>query len=216
MSTMNSPSMPPTSSDFNMPTEPPAWPKVIGIISIVLGSLGTICGVCGAVMNLSMGAFMEWAAKMQAQGPQGGGAKLPTTPLPAELTPHALSIVSAIGWPIGTIVLIVAGITLLRRAASGRTLHLVYAVISILFTLMGVGGAAIYQGTASKYIAANPTDDWAQFFSQQSGGPSGQLLQALVISCVAIIYPAFCLVWFGAMKRTQRDMTGGFSQDPIV
>lgn len=216
MSQLNQPPMPPTSSDFSLPAEPPSWPKVIGIISIVWGSLGTLCGICGAVMTVAMGPFMQWAAKMQAQAPQRGGPTLPTTAIPSELTPNGLQMVSAFFWPIATILLIVAGISLLKRAAAGRTLHLASGAISAVFTLVGLAGAFMYQQSASKFIAANSSDAWAQFFSQQSGGPSGQLFQAGFIACVGLLYPAFCLVWFGAMKRTHRDMTGGFEQEPIV
>ena len=110
--------VPSMTSDFQLSGEPPAWPKGVGIISIVLGSLGTVCGLCIAVFTFAMQPFMQKMGELQAQGGGArGGPVIPTTPMPAELSPGILSIVAAVFWPIGTILLIVAGISTVRRAA---------------------------------------------------------------------------------------------------
>lgn len=43
--------------DFEVPQSPPAWPKVIGVISIVLGSLGILTNLWGAVAPFLMDAM---------------------------------------------------------------------------------------------------------------------------------------------------------------
>ena len=216
MSQMGSESTPPMSGDFSMPAEPAAWPKVIGIISIVWGSLGILCGLCMGGIIVAMGPFLEWAAKMQAQGggPRGGQQQMPTTPFPVELRPPALSVVSAIAWPIGAIILLVAGIMLVKRSASARMAHLVYAVFSGTMTVVGLLGAYQSQSAVNSFLQAHPDDPWAKFF-QQSGGGSSQFVQAAVGGCIALIYPAFCLIWFGMVKRRPEDM-GPRAEEPLV
>ena len=201
-------------SDFHLTGEPPAWPKVVGIISIVLGSLGTVCGLCIAVFTFAMPAFMQKMGDLQAQGGGArGGPVIPTTPMPAELSPGALSTVAAIFWPIGTILLIVAGISTLRRAAGGKMLHLGYGTLSLLFTLVGLAGAYQYQGATSGFFSAHPDDPWTKFFMAQ-GGMGSQFVQAIGMTCVSAIYPIFCLVWFGAMGK--RPEAGAALQEPLV
>lgn len=206
------------SGDFNMPTEPPAWPKVVGIISIVLGSLGTVCGLCMAVFSMAMAPFMQKMGELQQQaqangGGGRGGPEIPSTPMPPELTPGALSIVSAVFWPIGTILLIVAGIATVKRAAKGRALHLGYAGVSLLFTLVGLGGAFMYQSASSGFLSSHPDDPWSKFFNGQ-GGMQNQIPQALGLVCFSAIYPIFCIVWFGPMGK--RPEIGAALQEPVV
>ena len=112
MSQMNTPQV---SSDFDMPSAPPAWPKVVGIISIVLASLGLVCGVCGLIQNGM--AFAQGGAEMQM--PEGKTMQMPA--------PSLLSIVlMALGW-LWSLMLLTAGIMTVKRRANGRTLHIVYA-----------------------------------------------------------------------------------------
>jgi hypothetical protein len=205
-----------TSSDFHLTTsgEPPAWPKVVGIISIVLGSLGTVCGLCIAVFSFAMKPFMQKMGELQAQGGGArGGPMIPSTPMPAELSPGTLSVISALFWPIGTIILIVAGISTVRRAAGGRTMHLGYAGLSLLFTLVGLAGAYQYQTATTQFFSAHPDDPWTKFFMAQ-GGMGTQLVQAIGMTCVSAIYPIFCIVWFGVMGK--RPEAGALIQEPLV
>ena len=80
--------LPPTESAFDMPmpAEPPAWPKVVGIISIVWASLGLLCGVCGTGWLLYMPTF---AKSMEAQmGPMPPAM----SPSPAQLALMVLGV----------------------------------------------------------------------------------------------------------------------------
>jgi hypothetical protein len=206
------------SNEFNVPTEPPAWPKVVGIISIVLGSLGTVCGLCIAVFTFSMGAFMQKMGELQqqgqAQGGRAGGPMIPTTPMPPEFAPGPLSMVSAVFWPLGTILLIIAGIATVKRAANGRPLHLGYAGASLLFTLIGLVGAFMYQSSSHAFLAAHPDDPWSQFFSSSQGGMQNQIPQAVGMTCFSAIYPIFCIVWFGPLGK--RPEAGAPLPEPLM
>ena len=206
--------VPSMTSDFQLSGEPPAWPKVVGIISIVLSALGVICGLCGAVFILGMSSFMQKFGEMQAQGGGArGGPVIPTTPMPVELAPGVLSVVSVIVGPIGSIVLLIAGIATVRRVASGRMLHLAYVGISVLAIVIGLIGAYQYQSTGVAFLAAHPDDPWSKMFAAQ-GGMGRQFLQSMAISCVTAIYPIFCLVWFGVMGK--RPEVGAVIQEPLV
>src|SRR3954468_11066775 len=107
--------MPPVDPVLDMPLldEPPAWPKVIGIISIVVASLGLACGVCG-LANIALLPVMENMTKDKLG------------PMPAIMKPTGLQMalgVVQMGWPA---LLLGAGIATVRRRYSGRTMHLVY------------------------------------------------------------------------------------------
>jgi small-conductance mechanosensitive channel len=200
MSTMNSPSMPPTSSDFNMPAEPPAWPKVIGIISIVWGSLGVFCNACGLIGQAGGSFFLNMMPpaqqeQMKAQMAAGGVAQIAVYAL--------ASLLAAM--------LIVAGVLVLKRNILGRTLHLVYGVLAIILTIIGT---LVALGGVQAQLAAMANDPNLPA-AQAAGARMGVYIGLVIGVCIGIAYPAFCLIWF-MMKRTHRDMTGGFSQDPIV
>lgn len=187
--------------------DPPTWPTAIGVISTVVGSLGIICGVCTAVGSLATGRFMEWAAKMQAQG-QGAsrGAAMPTGPFPRELEPNALQAVSMLSTPLTSALLIVAGVALLRRRPVARTMHLAYAVASIAMTALYLVGSFLHQSAQQEFLARNPGDEWGKFMTQQQGGPAGALVGSAVTSCVYLVFPLFVLLWFLAIKRRPEDL----------
>jgi hypothetical protein len=207
---MNPPMMP-----NDLPAEPPAWPKAIGIFSIVWGSLAVICGVCGAIAVLSMDQIFQWAANMQAQSGRPAPQGFPSGPMPHELKMNAIQLIGAFISPIGGILLLAAGIFLVQRKPPARPLHLSYAITSLLGTLLGFVGSYFYMQSVSKYIASNPSDAWATFMGQQGGGPQLQFVQALVVTVIAVIYPTFVLLWFLFVKKCAADM-GRIDRDTYV
>lgn len=201
MSQMNTPSMPPTSSDFSMPAEPPSWPKVIGIISIVWGSLGLFCNACGMISQLGGNAMIgmmppEQQEAMKAQMAAAG---------PAQLAIYVFGILI-------TILLIVAGVLTLQRRPLGRLLHLAYGGLAVVLTL--ISAVVTFSGFDAQ-LAAMSKDPKMTPQAIATAKPA-MYATASVMICFFMLYPLFCLVWFGAIKRTQKDMTGGFDQEPIV
>lgn len=64
----SSPSAPPVNpGQIDFDPEPPSWPKVIGIISIVWGSLGVICNACGLFGQMAGDAFVNMAPPEQRE-----------------------------------------------------------------------------------------------------------------------------------------------------
>lgn len=187
---------PPESPDFAPIVEVPTWPKVVGIISIVFASLGLVCGTCG----IGMLAFMRPMLKMAEE--QMGPAPSVMFPGPAVVGIGVLSVAV-------TVLLLVAGIATLKRRASGRMLHVVYAGISLVVALISTLLNWQYQSGVLAWAAANPTDKWAQ---QQN--PVSAYSGMVIGICFGIAYPIFLLVWFGIMGK--RPEVGAMNRDSII
>jgi hypothetical protein len=201
------PSVPEPSGDFGVPAEPPAWPKGIGVFSIVWASLGLTCGGCGLASLAAQAPMYEWGRQQQAKAGRDPGP-MPQVFLagPPEFAGMAVSVV-------GVAVLLAAGIALVRRRPAGRTLHLVYAGISILGTLMGLAFAVSRSGAVQAYITAHPDDPFVRNNPMARVGSS--IGVALATSLIALIYPTFIAIWFLLVKRRPEDM-GGFTDEPAV
>lgn len=197
MSQFDSDSTPSVSADFNASGEPPAWPKVVGIISIVLASLSLICGGCGLVQNV-MGLV------------QGGkDVEMPNSAPIHIPPPSGLSVgLGVLGW-LWAVVLLVAGIMTLKRLAKGRLLHLVYAGVSIVLT---IGSVAV--GMAEMQRVFDAFGQNAQM--AQMAGMIRMFTYAVMCFAVSLGlgYPLFLLVWFGMMGK--RPEAGAMPQEPLV
>ena len=182
--------------------EVPQWPKVVGILSIVWGSLGTCCGGLGA------GYFAFMPQILKAAEEQMG-------PAPKELIPSPPMIASMMFGVLVTIVLIVAGILTVRRSIAGRMAHLFYAVLSIAGTAAYTFFALQYQHAMADWVAKNPGDKWAGQPGMQVGSGT-QNIMTVVMVLLSVAWPVFCLIWFGAVKRTRESMTGMPEIDPMA
>jgi hypothetical protein len=174
--------------------EPPGWPKVVGIISIVWGGLAILCTGCG-IAGL---ATQSWAMGQAQQS----GQKVPQ--IPAVMMPgnvdYALMGVGAI-W---AVVLIFAGIACVKRSPSARMLHLVYAIGGLAMTL----GATVWnlqkQAAIAQYFKDNPNDPMAQYNS-----PMGAMIGMGLGLVIGGAWPVFTLIWFGFVKTKPEQMHGG-------
>lgn len=181
--------VPPMYGEPDFGAEPPAWPKVIGIISIVLAALGLVCGGCGIVQNFA--AVAQGGA--QVQTPSGQMLQLPPPPMLA-------NIIMVVGWLWG-ILLLIAGIQTLRRAFSGRMLHLVYAGVSILISIVNILVTWSYIQATIQALSADPQ------MAQMSGFITGAMYGSVCVGLVfGMGYPVFLLIWFGLIKKRPEDM----------
>lgn len=174
--------------------EVPQWPKVVGILSIIWGSLGVCCNGLGAGFY----AFMPKLMKMAEE--QNG-------PTPPEMLPPPLFTASmGIGACI-TGLLLVAGILCVRRTIAARPAHLLYAVLSIGNTALGTVVGMQYQNGVQDFMQKNPDSPYARNAGMGGGGGANMALMVLMTG-IALGWPIFCLVWFGLVKRTRESMTG--------
>ncbi|MBX3405775.1 MAG: hypothetical protein KF869_03335 [Phycisphaeraceae bacterium] len=206
---------PPTFGEPDFAEPRPGWPTGLGIFSIVWGSLGVLCGGCTVASTFAQGPMLEWAAKMQAQAPQTAGAPaMPTGPIPAELHPGAMQVLSAVIHPLGGIILLVAGILLCMRRPVARMTHLVYAAVSLLGTIVGVMGVMSWVGSFRAFEAAQPDHEWVAYFNTFSN-PSMMVAQTIGAAFVSLLFPVFVIIWFGMVKKRPEDM-GAVAPDQYV
>jgi len=189
----------------DLDAELPRWPKVVGVISIVWGSIGVICNGLGAVSALFSGSMMQGMADQM----EGG---MP----PVLLDPPLVNMIAAVLGLLLSIFLIIAGVLTVLRKAEGRMAHLIYAPVHIVLMIWGVMLQLNQQAAVADWVAANPDSDFAQ--SQQAAGGAGPMVgMAIMFVMIAIflIWPVFNLVWFGVIKKSHEDMTGGVDIDTI-
>jgi hypothetical protein len=180
---------PPTLPDLDAlepPHSSPKWPKVIGIISIVWGVLGISCTGCGGVMLFSMPMMLP------PEMTQGG---LPPTMQPSlgMLANYAIGMLMSI-------FLIAAGVATVRREPAGRTLHLVFAGISLITTAFGAYIGYRMQSQMAQWRADHPDSPFAQ------GGGGGELIGLIIGIALGLAYPIFLFIWFGLIKTKASDM----------
>lgn len=182
------------------PTEPfgyvpiasrPSWPKVIGIISIVLGSLGTLQG-CSTALSpffLPFAADFMRAMPPQAQNPGVDSLTVAQKWLPWTVTQGLLSLAVAI-------LLLVSGIGLLQRRPWGVSASRVWAVIKILL--------AAFVGVLTYYIVGDQVEAMRNA-PNMPPMPQGFFAFIGIWSTVLGLllgwaYPVFMLIWLG--RRT--------------
>ncbi len=169
---------------------PPAWPKVVGIISIVMGALNECCGVLSGGMALAAPAMLRNA---EQSGAMEGGFP------PIVMNPPALNmalLAIGLGW---AIVLIVAGVMTVSRKAQGRKLHLIWAAGAVVLTIASIYIQLQVQAEIAQWIQDNPDATFSQ--QQSQGGPIGMFIGIAIAVLLGFAWPAFCLLWFGVAKK---------------
>ncbi|MEM7621957.1 MAG: hypothetical protein AAF235_02000 [Planctomycetota bacterium] len=180
----------------------PGWPKPIGIVSIVLGSIAITCGVFGTAMIPLSGAMM--------------GTTLGDVPPPpsTQLSPE---IIVSMGIGVVTnILLIVAGIMTLKRNPRGRTLHLAYAIAAVVAVFLGIWAQMSMQAKLDDWIAQYGDSEIGEtgmtWREQMQAGQQFQGISLVGGLVVGLAYPLFCIVWFGLIKK-DRDAMGSDADD---
>lgn len=203
----NPPSFPPTQGGGFEP-EPArnSWPRVIGIVSIVWGSLGLVCNGCGLVMQVFQSAMMSMIP--QPSGPNA--QQLP--PIPDVMKPTALEVANMGAGLVICVVLIIAGAMLAARNPKARAAHLAYAGLSILATVVGTAIFIQKQSAIMAWAKQNPDNLWAK---SQTQGANFAFISIGFGVLLGLAYPLFILFWFLAVKRDSREITEG-SEEPIV
>lgn len=175
----------PNSVEFQ--ERPPGWPKVIGIVSIVLASLGLFCGVC-AVGGMAM---LPMAGQ---QNPEF--ANLPPS---VQITPGLLLHIGL--GIIGSILLVVAGIQTIRRNALGRTLHILSAIFGIAILCFGIYRSWIMIPQMEQFI-----QDYPNSMFSKSNPKTDFVTQVVTSVLLGGAYHFFLLFWFLVVKRTPESM----------
>ncbi|MBL8874893.1 MAG: hypothetical protein JNM86_03755 [Phycisphaerae bacterium] len=177
---------------------PASWPKVLGIISIAWACLGLSCLVCGVGAQLAFGPNM--LPEQFRDNP------------PPSMKFGMLQIIQTIFSLITSALLLAAGIQTTRRQFSGRTLHIVWGVISLIALVYGAYAAWHTQQETLVWARNNPDNPIAK---QTLAAPAvGLVITAAIIGFFAL-YPVFILFWFGAVKRTKESFGAAPAADYI-
>jgi len=99
--------------DFAVPPPESSWPRVLGIISIVFGSLGLLFNLWNAVQPF----FAEAIAKMMPQDPASKSSMDASLQAQKDYIPYIVLV--ALLCVIGSLMLLTGGIGLCRRARWG-------------------------------------------------------------------------------------------------
>ena len=164
---------------------PTNWPRTIGIVSISWATLGLSCLACGVALQVALGPSML---------PE----PLRNNP-PPSMRFGTLQIVQTIISLVTSSLLIAAGIQTLRRSFSGRTLHLIWAVLSVLAVIYG--GFAGWHQQQEQLIWARENPDNPIAKQTLQGQPFSLAIMGFFL-CFFAAWPVFCLTWFGLIKRT--------------
>lgn len=201
MSQFDSDTTPSVNADFSVAGEPPAWPKVVGIISIVWASLGIVCNLCGVAGSAFQGAFLNMMPPEQQEQMR---AQMAAGQSPLVLGTYVLGSVLAVE-------LLVAGIATVRRRPIGRLLHLAYGAAGVLLVLL----STFATWSAMQAQLATMQQGASEVAKQQAAAMQGGMMFGMAFGvCIGLAYPAFCLVWFGVMGK--RPEAGAMPQDPLV
>lgn len=174
--------------------EPPKWPKVIGIISIVYGGLFTLCGGCGLIAMPFMSTMMAGAA----DAPGG---------LPPTMTPSVATYASYAAGTFESLWLLVSGIVLVMRKPAARYCMLAWVAMAIPTAIWGTIIAFDMKQQMAQFAADHPDSPFAKGVGGWTDyiGPAIQLV-------IGYSYPLFCLVWFGFVKKDPREYSRGVEQ----
>ncbi|MGP1309559.1 MAG: hypothetical protein ACTS27_05100 [Phycisphaerales bacterium] len=170
--------------------EPPKWPKVVGIISIVWAVLGIVCNGLGVVGTLMTPQLMQMAeAEME-----GGFPPQMTQPNMMLAGISVVSLLVAIG-------LLLAGIFTVNRRPQGRTFHLGVAVASIVVLAIAIAAQWSNMTAIGEWVQNNPDAAFSQNYS-----PTSNMIGMAVGIVLGSAWPVFLLIWFGALgKRPEQD-----------
>lgn len=179
----------------SVPAEPARWPKVVGTISICWGGFWLLCGGCGLAYMAMMPRFLSGVEQQMGE------------PMPDVMKPGMAQLVLGAVGMISPILLLIAGILTVRRKPAGRTMHLLYACVGIVLTTVSTVIGVQQQLKIMEWVKHNGSSKWAQ------GGSSAVGLVVMVaILALSVAWPFFCMIWFGAVKRDNRDLDGGSAE----
>lgn len=195
-SSMSPPTVP---GPIEMGEAPSQWPKVIGVVAIVFGVLGTIGGLCAGIGALST----EVLKKIMSMAPQQPGVDQ-TAQLDVAAQYQGLSLLNAFATLSIAVLLIFGGAQLLKRQPVSRTTLLIWAVVKIVAVLAGSILAFVIQ-QKQMALAIQQMNTGSTATPIPAAGIM-KLIGAFGVG-IAVLWgwalPVFFLIWFNRGKIKQ-------------
>jgi hypothetical protein len=178
-------------SEYAIRRRPPAPVTVLGILHLVGGGLGLLSGICGGLYQLASSASggSPFGLAAAQQGAAGVVMKAIEN-VPGQKAVTAVQLVVDLAL---SVMLVVAGIGLLRMRPWARSLSLVYAPLSILFHIFSLVWALgfvmpVVQEVVAAELAKNPPpQDAAALMGARIGMIAGLLGQVTVIYPIVVL-----------------------------
>lgn len=162
---VETPANTPTSEIDDLPPKPSVWPMAIGVIAIVFGSLGLLCGGVGPVVTI---------AQQHAQG--------------LYLFFIAFQGCASLGLSLW---LLIAGIGVVRRRAWARAHLIGWSLSKIAMILLGLVAAVLFVNQVIDPVNAQLEE--AQMELRFTATMA--LIMAVIGGVFASIWPLFVLIW---------------------
>jgi hypothetical protein len=191
----------------SVPSQPPAagsttWPKIIGILSIVFGSLGVLMhAFLGVTLTVFSAANHDLLLEFGAKPDAPINSSIPMLQFMTSNT-----VVMAAGTLLLTlwsIFLIVAGVQLLRHRPVAIALHVAWAIGKLFFPIMVIVPMLLmFQGTQMliSRLAASDSPDALASVNTPAVSTYILMFYALGLLAIAWSYPIFLLAWFSFRK----------------
>ncbi len=176
----------------------PKWPTPFGIVSIVLGALGLVCGGLGMAWGMVAGPMM----KDQLNG----------APMPDVFVLGPIDLAIGIGSLALSILLVFAGILLIGRSPKARLLHVLFAVLILPINIVGFVRQMDKQAALEQWVIDYPDNPIAQGMDRP-GQQVGEMVGLGMFLLLGVLYPLFVFVWFAAIKHRPEQITG--TQDGV-
>ncbi|MEJ6570834.1 MAG: hypothetical protein QNL01_00275 [Akkermansiaceae bacterium] len=187
-------------SDTVPPANISAVPKVIGILHLVFGGIGLVMGVIG----IASAAFKEKLEEMQfASYPEEVREGMRGAMQPIYET-QKWDMISGVGSLILAVLLIVAGLKLVKYRRQGRKISNIYSALSIGHKLFTIGIVIFIKSPVMKKVGES-----LEKMSGQSDMNMGTMMGPIVIisgivmAIVMMVYPI--LSFFLLSKKQARD-----------
>ena len=178
----------PVGESFEVEVPPAGWPTPVGVISIVLGSIGLLCYGCQSLSTIATPMFTGMI-------PEDVRPPTPSTGL------FVTQIVQLCGGFLLSCWLLTAGIGLTRRREWAPRGCVAWAWVKLLFSLAGAAISVLFIGESVQQI----NDQMAK---QPNGAPF-QMTETILVVIIAaltllvLVWPAFLLVWFARASVRQ-------------
>jgi hypothetical protein len=175
----------------------PRWPKVIGILSIIWGGIGTVCGGLGMLV-------LPFSSQLSGMALQNG------EPTPYGNVPTATDYtIGAIGFGLA-VLLVFAGISCVSYRPVTRMMHLLYGLLSIPIVVWSYLNQQHKLELNMQWAKEFPDNPIAQSYNGGGGGAAiGQVIGLVVLIVLGFGVPLFYLIWFGLIKTKPEQITGG-------
>ncbi len=185
---MPAPTIPPAPPPRSVITELPSrWPKTIGIINIIFGSIGFLFGLLGVLYMI----FMAKILQMTMQSQPDMLAQMEEIDFSIIMGTQALA--SGVVGILWSIILFSAGIMLVKRSRNARFTNMLWAVIRI------------FLAAAAVYLALVNTPRWTEHLQELADqgnemaasmiGRSNLVVGISMALLFGLPYPLFLLIW---------------------